>query len=182
MEKLKDNEKIKIHNVCEVFKGFTIQEGFVSFLDEEGNPLQITSGWTAGSKEGDMYVYTYNPQTNNWDGNIQFLGIGDDLYDIEDVKSLQYELEIAQLSAKAEALNKKLHESEVKMVFVEQLSGDMSNYHELTPTREKGVYFYEIALKDESIGDGWYYPTDTSYIILTKSDFRKMKKKYNLIA
>lgn len=177
--------EIKIYEKDEVFKGFTIKAGFVAYLDEEENPLQITSGWTCN---GNLYVYTYNLQTQAWEGAWEdIVGIGDDLYDAEDIEALQEQLEIIKLSEKAKSLNKKLHESEEKLVFVEYLYEDefaeMVNYHELTPTREKGVYFYEIAQRNESlncIGDGWYIPTDTSYKILTESDFRKMKKKYRL--
>jgi hypothetical protein len=110
--------KIMIFDEAQKFCGFYFKEGFAALLDDNGTPVAATSGWECNSN-----LFVYRPQPDGrWGGDWE----GPETFPVEEVlDAIQDWQDSAELSeALAYAEGKKLHISDVDLVFTNVVPGE----------------------------------------------------------
>lgn len=175
---------MKVFTNVETYKGFTIKAGFVACLDKDGNPYEITSGWR--DHNGDLYVYTYNSESQEWTGSWE-CSMGGGLYYADDVSRLQdeYQDELDTKKALAYLKGKKPYISEDEIVFTDVIAGENSNnggeygfYTTYVPLSNKGLYkkYTSCTCDFDTCGTGY-----EGIVALTQSMYNRLVKKENKV-
>lgn len=110
--------KIHVFSEEQRFCGFYFKEGFAALLDDNGTPVAATSGW-----ECNNCLFVYRPQPDgrwggDWEGPETFpvQKVLDAIQDWQDQQELGKALRYAE--------GKKLHISDVEIVFTDVVAGE----------------------------------------------------------
>lgn len=167
--------KIHVFSEPQRFCGFNFQPGFVALVEGD-NILAATSGWETG---GMLYVYRPTAQDGSWVGNWE----GEETFPVEKVLEAIQDWQDSEELGKAlrYAEGKKLHTSDVDVVFTDVVPGEKSRdgggygfYTRYSPILgHPGIYRVstETSCDFDSCGTGYQ-----GIRALTAREYRRLKK------
>lgn len=170
------NAKIEVAAKATKKSGFNLQPGFAALVGENGNILAATSGWETG---GMLYVYRPTAQDGSWVGNWE----GEETFPVEKVLEAIQDWQDSEELGKAlrYAEGKKLHTSDVDVVFTDVVPGEKSRdggeygfYTRYSPILgHPGIYRVstETSCDFDSCGTGYQ-----GIRALTVREYRRLKK------